>query len=63
MGVKKQKPILKIILPWKGLAQGYSTYGGSLRVIGSWVPAIGGRQMSPPNYSVRVMMMMVTIIN
>ena len=27
--IKKQKPILKIILPWKGLAQGYSTYGGS----------------------------------
>lgn len=33
-------------------------FGGSLRV-----PAIGGRQMSRPNYSVTVMMMMATIIN
>ena len=23
------KPVLKIILRWKGLTQGYSTYGGS----------------------------------
>ena len=28
------KPVLKIILYWKGLIQGYNTYGGS----GSWAP-------------------------
>ena len=27
--IKKQKPVLKIILHWKGLTQGYSTLGGS----------------------------------
>lgn len=26
--VEKQKPVIEIILHWKGLTQGYSTYGG-----------------------------------
>ena len=29
--VEKQKPVLEIILHWKGLTQGYSTHGGSGR--------------------------------
>ena len=33
--IKKQKTVLKLIVHWKGLTQGYSTYGGS----GRWAPA------------------------